>query len=165
MWIWKLRPEWRMTPWWQHYDTLPAAFDREPPEHVTVLSCVSNPSQGTHTTLNSHTPYIPPRPSLTHHSAMPRRPIRRCLMRRSVTHLRMHDKVLLDFPVATVCSLHTLQRRTNVHTHMCSHSQYAYICVRGCLSKHIKSAVDEMLRVSWVYLQPLQTIRLIQNCK
>lgn len=111
---WKLRLEWRMTPWWQHYDTLPAGFDRVPPRHVTVLSCVSNPSRRTH---NSHTLYIPPRPSLTRHSSMPRRPIRHRLMRRSVTHLRMHDKVLLDFPVATVCSLHTLLNM-HVHTHV-----------------------------------------------
>ncbi len=146
---WKLQLEWRMTPWWQHYDTLPAGFDRVPPRRVTMLSCVSNPSQhAAHTqgaTHNSHTPYIPSRPSLTRHSSMPRRPIRHRLMRRSVTHLRMHDKVLLDFPVATVCSLLTL---LNMHecTHMCSHPHHAFTCDRGCMSRAITSAVRDMMR-------------------
>lgn len=131
MWILKLRLEWRMTPWWQHYDTLPAGFDRVPPRHVTMLSRVSNPSQhaATHTHCaahNSHTLHIPLRPSLTRHSPMPRRPIRHRLMRRSVTHLRMHDKVLLDFPVATVCSLLTLLNTHKcTHTHMSSHPHHA----------------------------------------
>ena len=113
----KLRLEWRLTPWWQHYDTLPAGFDRVPPRHVTVLSCVSNLSQytRTYTTHDLHTLHIPLGPSLTRHSLMPHRPIRRRLMRRSVTHLRMHDKVLLDFPVATVCSLLSL-----LNTHDCT---------------------------------------------
>lgn len=59
---WKLRLEWRMTPWWQHYDTLPAGFDRVPPRHVTALSCVSNPSQ--HTRTHTHTLY--PLEAITH---------------------------------------------------------------------------------------------------
>lgn len=127
---WKPRLEWRMTPWWQHYDTLPAGFDRVPPRHVTVLSCASNPSQHTH---NSHTLYIPLRPSLTRHSSMPRRPIRRRLMRRSVTHLRMHDKVLLDFPVATVCSLHTpLNTHERTYTFACTHSTFLYVIEDAC---------------------------------
>ena len=42
-------------------------------------------------------------------------------MRRSVTHLKMHDKVLLDFPVATVCSLLTLLNM-HVRTHTCAHT-------------------------------------------
>lgn len=149
---WKLRLEWRMTPWWQHYDTLPAGFDRVPPRHVTVLSCVSNPSQHTHTT-HTYTHYIPLRPSLTCHSSMPRRPIRRCLMRHSVTHLRMHDKVLLDFPVATVCSLLSLLN-THERVHTCSQPQHTFICDRGGMSKAIKSAVGEMLRI-WLRRQCL----------
>lgn len=74
---------------------------------------------------------------------MPRRPIRRCLTRRSVTHLRMHDKVLLDFPVATVCSLLSLlNMHERPHTpNACVHPQHAFICVRGYVSEGITSAV------------------------
>lgn len=158
---WKLNLEWRMTPRWQRYDTLPAGFDRVPPRHVTVLSCVSNPSQHTHTRTyashNSrlaHTLYIPPRPSLTRHSPMPHRPIRRRLMRRSVTHLRMHDKVLLDFPVATVYSLLPLlntQERTHTHTHiMLAPTTLFHMWV----SKAITSAVGEMMGV-WLCLRSI----------
>lgn len=74
---WKLRLEWRVTPWWQHYDTLPAGFDRVPPRHVTALSCVSNPSQHTRThTQLTHTHTISP---WGHHSPV----IPRCLVDQS----------------------------------------------------------------------------------
>lgn len=72
-------------------------------------------------------------------------------MRRSVTHLRMHDKVLLDFPVATVCSLLTLlNTHTNMHTQpQCAHTpQHAFICDRGYMSKGVTSAVGGMLKSS-----------------
>ena len=98
-----------------------------------------------HAAHNSHTLSIPLRPSLTRHSSMPRRPIRRRLMRRSVTHLRMHDKVLLDFPVATVCSLLSLlNTHQRTHTHTCSHPQHTLIGERGCMSKAITSAESEV---------------------
>lgn len=88
----------------------------------------------------AHTHPIPARPSLTRHSSMPHRPIRRCLMRRSVTHLRMHDKVLLDFPVATVCSLFTsLNMQTHTRAHACTQMCY--------MSEDVTSAVVEGLRV------------------
>lgn len=118
---------------------LPAGFDRVPPRHVTVLSCVSNPSQHTHNTL-----YIPLRPSLTCHSSMPRRPIRRRLMRHGVTHLRMHDKVLLDFPVATVCRLRSLLNThehvlaPTTHFHTLSYVSYVLRVWQGLLSQHFR---------------------------
>jgi len=144
-----------MTPWWQHYDTLPAGFDRVPPRHVTLLSCVSNPSQHTHTHTHNtqHTTQLTyklyPLEAITHPSffLMPRRPIRLCLMRRSVTHLRMHDKVLLDFPVATVCSLLApLNRQERTHTN-CLLTTSTFICDRGYVSKDITSADGEIMRV------------------
>lgn len=63
-------------------------------------------------------------------------------MRRSVTHLRMHDKVLLDFPVATVCSLLMLLNM-HVRTHTCAHTH-------NTLSYVIENICQRILRQQMV---------------
>lgn len=78
---------------------------------------------------------------------MPRRPIRRRLVRHGVTHLRMHDKVLLDFPVATVCRLHSLLK---THEHVLA-PRKAFI---GGMPEAIKCALCEKLRI-WLILSYL----------